>query len=204
MSLQDTPKRRVSRLNNRAFWALVVIALVVIIAAALGGGLGGGLSHRPNAASATQTHNTTNTANTTTTTSSVQISLTEITNPTSTRSPFTLIHDCPSSNNTICSAQFGSTDFEFRKICSQTISGGGRPNSVDTPTISLNECIDLCAAWNANSEAPPCQAVCWRNGFLGEDHPGQCYGYPTTDTSTGFDIAPDAPNCDSAVWINQS
>lgn len=75
-------------------------------------------------------------------------------------------------------------------------------NTINMPTISLNECIDLCAAWNANSGTPPCQTVCWRNSFLGDDHPGVCFGFQTTNTSTDFPIEPDAPICDSAVWIN--
>jgi hypothetical protein len=221
--LQDTPRRRMKSLSNRAFWALVAIALVLILAAALGGGLVAGLSRRPGAAPAAQIQTSpipnsatfatsylnsesTNTANpiTTTTTSAVQISLTRIINPTSTGKPSALIRDCPSSDNTLYSIRFGSTNFDFRKICAVTIENTGSGNAVQASTVSLNECINLCAAWNSDGGSPPCETVCWRNSFRGNDRPGVCFGFQTTNTSTGFAVEePNAPICDSAVWINQ-
>jgi hypothetical protein len=213
---QDEPsERRFKTLSNRTFWALVAITLVLIIAA--------GLSHRTGAASAAQTQTstnssfaksttsylnseTTNTANPATNTnrSSIEILLTRLTNPLSTGSPSALIRDCPSSGNTLYSAHIGSANFEFRKICSEAVVITGNTLTVNSPTPNLDECTNQCAGWNANRGTPPCDAVGWRSTFRGINSPGVCYGFQTTNTSTGFAIEPQDTMYSSAIWINQS
>lgn len=226
---QHTPSnRRVGGLSNRAFWALIVLAVVIIIAAGVGGGIGGGLSRQNKVGPTTQEQPSTTTSfasvstnvsaspsstrgfSTTTailgtTTSSAQLSLTQEIGPTE-----TLFRDCPSSNDTIYSASFGTTDYEFRKLCGLTIVNSvPDTNAVNQAASSLNDCIDMCAAWNANNATAGsgnliCQTVCWRWGVVDDDHPGSCFGFETTNSSTGIEVAVGPTNCDSAVWINQS
>lgn len=209
------PRRRIGRLSNRAFWIIIYLAVVIIIAAALGGGIGEGLARHNSAASAAQSQSQPSSSNSgvstitsvaTTTTSTPPLSITEEIGPS-----VTLFRDCPSSDNTLRSLSLGNTTYEFRKLCTiQITNSDPYMNVINQGTVNLDDCINLCAAWNAYNATsgtgiPQCETVCWRNGFgSNDDHPGVCFGFQTTNTTQGtFDIAQGYTDCDSAVWINQ-
>ena len=208
----------------------------IIIAAAIGGGLGGGLAHRasstvaqeplqfstdtasvtslstaPNATVLSATQNISLLTHTAMTTLQPTFTATQVVGPTA-----TLLRDCPASNNSLYTIQFGSRSAqEFRKSCSSSFLnadyGVGSlygSNSVNIFTTSLDNCINVCASFNAfnvtaNSALPPCSAVCWRNGFGNNEFPGQCFGYTTANNSGGFILNYTETICDSAAWINQ-
>lgn len=98
----------------------------------------------------------------------------------------------------------------FRQICGLSYLNSILPNDVvNQPTTSLGDCIDLCAAYNVQSQtdiaagtSSICSAVCWRNTF-DTDFPGQCFGY-TSQNSTGQFVVQQEAICASAAWINQS
>jgi hypothetical protein len=122
----------------------------------------------------------------------------------------TLLRDCPSSNNTLYSVDIGSVLY-FRKLCNLSYRNSlGESAMIDSPTSSLNDCIDLCAAYNvqnsteiANGTSNVCNAVCWRNTFSdGDEFPGSCFDYTTLNSSSTFNVQ-DETICDSAAWINQ-
>ncbi|OAR02267.1 hypothetical protein LLEC1_03539 [Akanthomyces lecanii] len=120
----------------------------------------------------------------------------------------TLYRDCPSSNNTIYNA-VGSSTYQFRKICGRSFK---QPpvNVVNQAVASLNDCIDLCAAFNVNNKteiaagkSSPCNSVCWRNSASDPDFPGQCFGSTIFNSTAGFQTR-DEVICDSGAWINQN
>lgn len=77
-------------------------------------------------------------------------------------------------------------------------------------TTSLDNCISLCDAYNTLNQAKIkagtvdiCNAVCFRVTITGDDFPGQCFGFETTNSSAAFVYTGDT-RCDSAALINQS
>jgi hypothetical protein len=122
----------------------------------------------------------------------------------------TLLRDCPSSNNTLYSIDIGSV-MSFRKLCNLSYQNALNGSAmVNEPTTSLDDCIDLCAAYNAQNmnqiatgTDSVCNAVCWRNTFVNDEFPGQCFGYTTQNSSNAFIVNSEAI-CDSAAWINQT
>lgn len=117
----------------------------------------------------------------------------------------TLLSDCPSSNNTLFTIDGAS----FRKACANDYLSNDE-NVVNTPAESLNDCIVLCNAYNVLNRAEIksgnsniCNAVCWRSTIIGDDFPGQCFGFTTTNSSGAFVYA-GGSNCNSAALINQS
>lgn len=211
-------------LAPRTFWILVAVAAIVMVGA-VAGGVGGSLAQKDTSRSlytqytsaplsstitgssaiASTTNLTTTSASSTTSTPS--ITTTQVPGPTS-----TILRDCPSSNNTLYS--YGATDdpMEFRKICGLSYLNSQQASSgaVNQLSTSLDDCINICAAYNvqnrteiADGSSFVCNAVCWRNGFVDDDFPGQCFGYATQNSSGEFVVAQQA-KCDSAAWINQS
>ncbi|KAJ3478282.1 hypothetical protein NLG97_g8621 [Lecanicillium saksenae] len=146
---------------------------------------------------------TTSTAPTTTTEPPVSLSTyIEVASPTQ-----TLYRDCPSSNNTIYNA-LGSNVYQFRKICSRSFNQP-KANVVNHVAKSLDDCIDLCVAYNIKNRteiaaggSSPCNSVCWRNRADDPDWPGQCFGSTIFNSTAGFQIK-DETICDSGAWINQ-
>ncbi|KAL1845342.1 hypothetical protein Daus18300_014564 [Diaporthe australafricana] len=217
-------KKRICGLAARSFWIIFAVALAIIVAAAVGGGVGGSIATRNKAVSTSSEEPISSTTGTTaasttetaaastsetataTTTTSASVTTTEVVGATS-----TLYRDCPSSNETLYSVDFGSTgSYIYRKFCSMSIVDNG-VNLVNTPTTSLDACINLCAAYNmenateiASGASQPCNSVCWRNGFTDNDWPGQCFGATTQNSSsTGWKLDNTETICDSAGWINQ-
>lgn len=146
-------------------------------------------------------------ASSTTPTPSTQESVTIVTSTESVSPTQTLYRDCPSSNNTIYNA-VGSSSYQFRKICERSFK---QPpvNVVNQAVASLNDCIDLCAAYNVNNKteiaagkSSPCNSVCWRNSATDPDFPGQCFGSTIFNSTAGFQTR-DEVICDSGAWINQ-
>lgn len=146
-------------------------------------------------------------ASSTTPTPSTQESVTVVTWTESVSPTQTLYRDCPSSNNTIYNA-VGSNSYQFRKICGRSFK---QPpvNVVNQAVASLNDCIDLCAAYNVNNKteiaagkSSPCNSVCWRNSATDPDFPGQCFGSTIFNSTAGFQTR-DEVICDSGAWINQ-
>ncbi|KAF2146049.1 uncharacterized protein K452DRAFT_305038 [Aplosporella prunicola CBS 121167] len=213
---EERPRRRkICGCAPKTFWIISTIVAVVVIGAAVGGGIGGALRHKKEEPSAAQSVSTSSGSSPSTnliTASSdsiiASVTITEVPGPTT-----TLLSDCPSSNNTVYNISYGSSKpMSFLKICGKSylnsIYGTG-VNSVNQQTQSLNDCIQLCAAFNtknkteiADGTSSPCNAVCWRNTFKNNDFPGQCFRYLTQKSSNEF-IIRDERNCDSAAWINQ-
>jgi hypothetical protein len=214
-----TPEpQRICGLKRRTFLIVAGIATIVIIAAAVGGGVGGALSnkHSDNAASLQSAQTALGSLSSSSTngpaasrTKSVAITTTEVRGPSA-----TLLRDCPSSNETIFDVSFGSSNMAFRKFCSQTlVNSNNGLNAVVTPTKSLDDCINLCAAYNIQNKteisqgtSSICNVVCWRNTFDSiDDFPGMCFGYTTQNSSNSFAMATESHSiiCDSAALINQ-
>ncbi|OQO05981.1 hypothetical protein B0A48_10077 [Cryoendolithus antarcticus] len=229
-----TPNRapRTCGMPRWVFWTAMVVTALIIIGVAVGGGVGATLHTGANAeASAALTPTarfsatsvisgapTISTATAETATSAAMVATTTsfMASITTTQVPLpqkTLLRDCPSSNNTLHS--YGSLESPqlFRKFCNQVNYAIAGTDNVNGPTVSLNDCIDLCASYNdqnrteiAGSSSPVCSAVCWRNGIVpGDDFPGQCFGWQTTNKSDGSFAwkAGDQNNCDGAALINQ-
>ncbi|MCJ1409995.1 hypothetical protein MMC19_004080 [Ptychographa xylographoides] len=225
-----TQPARTCGLRRRTFWLLLILGAIVVLAAALGGGIGGSLASKANtnptplsiptstlptvvgataaAASSTSTSTSTSSPLPTsppTTTSTPPISTSTIVSATS-----TLLRDCPSSNDTTLTVTLGAASLSFLKNCSTAYSASKSVNEnfVNQPTTSLDDCIALCAQWNINDhvstsgEPQTCDAVCWRNGFAGDDYPGQCFGFAVAVEGDSAATANDT-RCDSALWINQ-
>ncbi|KFZ03897.1 hypothetical protein V502_10571 [Pseudogymnoascus sp. VKM F-4520 (FW-2644)] len=123
----------------------------------------------------------------------------------------TLLSDCPSSNNTLYSVDIGSV-MSFRKLCGLSYPNDLGSTLVNVATNSLNDCINLCAAYNVQiradikaGKADVCNAVCWRNTFDNNEFPGQCFGYTSKKNQTGGDgfAVQQESICDSAAWVNQ-
>jgi hypothetical protein len=208
---------QVCGLSRKTFWILVAAAAVVIItAAALGGGLGVGLSQNKNTTASPQQTSTLSTSSTSTTYASASTTSSNanlvVTAQVGTvgGTLVTLYRDCPSTNDSLYSIQYNSTTYEFRKLCNMKfINTVQSVNRVDQPASSLNDCINLCAAWNENNVTKSnadqvCSSVCWRYGLTDDDLPGQCFGIAISNTSSGgFNVEADLL-CDSAAWINQA
>ncbi|OAL51747.1 hypothetical protein IQ07DRAFT_390262 [Pyrenochaeta sp. DS3sAY3a] len=223
---QDQP-RTICGIRKRTFWIVLIVAIIVI-AAAVGGGVGGALANRssnntsqassqstqpPSQSPATESTSTTPSPTSSETTPSLSTST--IVGPTS-----TIYRDCPSSNSSLYTATFGSSKMQFRKACE--ISFSNAPNQKDslaTPVASLDECINLCAAYNiqnrtqiedGSGRSGICNAVCWRNTFdkINDWPGGMCFGFTTLNTTRDGESAwkftlPAETRCDSAALINQ-
>jgi hypothetical protein len=201
-------KKRMCGLAPRTFYILFAVVCLVVIAAAVGGGVGGSLASKkststPPGSPASTTTNDNGTQGLITvapSSTTASISLTTTIGPST-----TLISDCPSSNNTVYSAN-GAL---FRKICGNSFqNSNGIDAVVNQPTALLNDCINMCASYNlANKSAilagtnKLCSAVCWRATITGDDFPGQCFGYTTQNSSGNFLLSGDV-KCNSAAWIN--
>lgn len=182
--------------------------------------------------STTKAASSASTTTPTATTSSNQVAsvtTTEVVGPTA-----TLYRDCPSSNDTLYSVSFGSDEYIYRKYCSMSLVDDAKtvvnqPTTDLDSYVSLlfslhifllythiylnvpHSCINLCAVYNlqnateiADGDSQPCNAVCWRNGFVDDEFPGQCFGSTTQNSSTGgFNFDSTEVICDAAGWINQ-
>jgi hypothetical protein len=100
----------------------------------------------------------------------------------------------------------------FRKICGLSYPNDLGSTVVNVATKSLNDCINLCAAYNVQiradikaGKAAVCNAVCWRNTFDNNEFPGQCFGYTSKRQAVGGEgfAVQKEPICDSAAWVNQ-
>lgn len=201
------------------FWILLVIGAIVVIGAAVGGGVGGSLASKSSKNSSSLSSTAVQSGSGTTTpaassqstgpitsspTSTPAVTTTELPGPTT-----TLLRDCPSSNNTLYSVDIGSV-MTFRKICNLSYQNSLNGFAVvNSPTTSLDDCVNLCAAYNvqnqteiAAGESDVCNAVCWRNTFVNDEFPGQCFGYTTQNSSNAF-VVNQETICDAAAWINQ-
>ncbi|KAK5989464.1 hypothetical protein PT974_10986 [Cladobotryum mycophilum] len=149
------PPPRICGLPYRRFWLLVCGAVLVIAAAVVGGVVGGTQAAKSkggdeakganNSSSSSSSSSSTTPTTTTATATSVTLSTTTEIGPSQ-----TLYRDCPSSNNTIYNA-LGSTNYQFRKICNAAFHWSG-PNVVNQRTASLNDCINLCVAFNVKNQ----------------------------------------------------
>jgi hypothetical protein len=192
--------RRICGLSHKTF-IILVAAAIIIAAAALGGGLGSGLS--ANKATAP----TLSSALPSTSSSNADTAVTAKVG-TVNGSPTTLYHDCPASNNSLYSIEYSSTTYAFWKMCNSVFTNLNQgPSRVNVRVSSLNDYVNLCAAWNENNitkgnEDQVCSVVCWRYGFIDDDLLGQCFGYTTSNTTGGgFNVQSDNL-CDGAAWIN--
>lgn len=211
-------KPRVCGLKRTTFWILVAAAIVIITAGALGGGLGGGLSRGRETTTSSQkpseqsppASSTSSTGDAVRNTASATATISAVVGTIS-GTAATLYRDCPSSNDTMYNVEYNSTTYQFRKLCNmQAVIHGDHATYVNQATSTLNDCINLCAAYNENnvtnaSGNKVCSSVCWRNGFVNDDWPGQCFGYAGNNDSYsgGFNLQVDV-TCDSAVWINEA
>jgi len=202
---KSTNEKAILGMRRKSFWRLILILGTVIIAAGVGGALGGVLANRKNVNKASQQPDPTQSSGAATSSPAITnggnsgaAKTTTPTPTTATPSPIsislvvgpssTLISDCPSSNQSVYSVQVSHTTFAFRKFC-----GLSFPNTlsatealVNQITDSLDSCIELCAAWNiaqatVSNSSSICQAVCWRNRFIDDDFPGQCFWLPNEE-----------------------
>ncbi|KAJ0417624.1 hypothetical protein BJY00DRAFT_315736 [Aspergillus carlsbadensis] len=207
---------RMCGIRKTTFWILVAAAVVIFAAAGLGAGLGVGLSQNSNEASQepvtttiTRPATATATATPTTTPSLPEASITA-SRGTINDVTVVLYRDCPSTNITLYSVNFDTTTYQFRKACNaHVVREGQYPNLVRQVASSLNDCMNLCAMYNYLNTTSgtdldfTCSAVCWRNGFEGNDWPGVCFGYPGLDEGVPGGVLIEADTlCDSAVWVN--
>lgn len=225
---QDQP-RTICGIRKRTFWIVLIVAIIVIVAA-VGGGVGGALANRssstsqassqsqspaPSGAKSTAPASLSTTPTPTSSETTASLSTSTIAGPTS-----TILRDCPSSNDTLYTTNFGSSKMQFRKACEISFTGApGQKDSLATPVASLDECINLCAAYNIQNRTEIenrtgrsgiCNAVCWRNTFDSiNDWPGgMCFGFTTLNTTRDGESAwkftlPAETRCDSAALINQ-
>jgi hypothetical protein len=212
--------QRICGIAAKTFWIVIAVIIVVIVAAAVGGGVGASASSKKHrkASSASSTvlsspqsftaaSSSSQSADhiTSSPTTTIAVTTTQVVGPST-----TLLRDCPSSNNTIYDVTLGSSQkMSFRKICNASFLSN-KVNAVNTASTDLNGCINLCAAFNIQNKTDiaagttsPCNAVCWRNTFINDDHPGICFGFTTTNSSGAFVWQQDTV-CDGAAWINQS
>ncbi|KAK5682992.1 hypothetical protein LTS10_004520 [Elasticomyces elasticus] len=217
--------RRICGLSLMAFWATIVVVTIVVVGAAVGGGVGGSLasksdSHINGGNTYTNGSNTASTYlatdvslistapnETSTTPTSVMLTTTEVVGPTT-----TLVRDCPSSNDTIYSSGSSEDPMLFRKFCGVNLFhvGGNDALAVNRATQSLNECIDLCAAFNIENMTSiragtslVCDAACWVSKATGVQFPGQCFGYSTHNISGQFNLSA-LSYIDCGGWMNES
>lgn len=215
---QEVERKTVCGLRRKTFWILVVVALLVV-GGAVGGGVGGALASASsrkgsgaNTANASQPESSLSSA-TTSATGSASLSLTtsvassslastptsgetktSITATTIVGPTSTIVRDCPSSNDTLYDVTMGDTKMSFRKECGISImSAFTNKNAVFKVVSSLDECIDLCAAYNINNKTriaagtdKLCNTVCWRNTFdkINDWPGGQCFGFTSQNTTS--------------------
>ncbi|KAJ8115986.1 hypothetical protein OPT61_g2496 [Boeremia exigua] len=234
------PPQTICGLRKRTFWILVGVA-VVVVAGAVGGGVGGALASRSSSDSSSPSSSNSNSnsdsnSNTATAQSSAQsssaaptptsststsstpvLTTTTLIGPSNSPQP-TLLRDCPSSNDTLYSVTYGSTSYQFRKLCNNAyLNSDGVAAPVQGVFRSLDDCIDQCAIYNRNNATriaagtdPICNAVCWRNTFdkANDWEGGHCFGYTTRNTTvngeTAFRVPGNEVICDSAALINQN
>ncbi|TWU76962.1 hypothetical protein ED733_007263 [Metarhizium rileyi] len=190
------PSRRICGLPLRRFCIVLSVAIVIFTAAAVGGAVGGTHALTPSISSTPIPIASTS--------SSAPVSFSTSTQFGPTKARF---RDCPSSNDTIYKA--AGSDCQFRKLCNFGFRWSGQ-NVLDTVAASLDDCIELCVAYNENnrsaiddSKSSLCNGVCWRNSIRDDDRPGQCFGAPIQNsTATGLPVTRET-SCDSAAWINQ-
>lgn len=214
--------KRICGLASRTFWVVAGVIGIVVVAAAVGGGVGGALASKSTHAESTTSTSSMQSVGSTqgasasssspssspsSPTNAVALSTSTITGG----SPeYTLLSDCPSSNNTLYTVNVGQ-DMSFRKVC-----GGSYLNAlnagdvVNLRTPSLDDCIVECATYNiqnktaiAAGQSNVCNAVCWRNTFTNDEFPGQCFGFTTQNSSSNFVVKSESI-CDSAAWIDQT
>lgn len=126
-----------------------------------------------------------------------------------------LYRDCPSSDNIIYSYGGATSPMLFHKWCNKScFNTQGWTAMINQDTSSLDDCIDLCAAYNllldqttvidsdSSANSSVCNAVCWRWNPEDQDWPGHCFGYMSLNVSGHWNISRDS-ECDSAGWINQ-
>lgn len=218
-------------MRKKPFWIVVAVAIIVVIAAAVGGGVGGALSSRKSSSSSTSSNGVAGASNSSSTTTSARqvsspaststsatqvITTTTLVGPSNSPQP-TLLRDCPSSNNSIYAVTYGSTSFQYRKLCDGAyLNIDGVTAPVQGVVKSLNDCINLCANYDntnsteiASGNSPICNSVCWRNTFdsANDWEGGHCFGFTTSNATvngvSGFQIE-ESTICDSAVLINQN
>jgi hypothetical protein len=201
------PPQKLWGLKPKTFWMIFAGVSIVVIGAAVGGGVGAAVSHK-SSSSNTKANSTTPTP--TTSDSSPSLTTTPVIGPSA-----TLLRDCPSSNNTLYTVSPNSANPQtFRKLCDTTftnaISDPSSQNVVNTKTTSLDDCIGLCGTYNeanktgiAANQDLVCNAVCWRNGFAGDDFPGNCFGFTTLNSTGGGFETNQEIICDGAGWIDQ-
>ncbi|KAF1940085.1 hypothetical protein EJ02DRAFT_350815 [Clathrospora elynae] len=223
-------RQTICGLRKKTSWILIIVAIVVV-AAAVGGGVGGALASRSlrssdnasstapqpsDARASAKDASTSTTPSRTSSTPTKSVATTPIVGPTS-----TIQRDCPSSNDTLYSATFGSSVMQFRKACSISfLNANGVGKSFGKITTSLDDCINLCAVFNVKNAteisqgtSTICNSVCWRNTFdkVNDSTGGQCFGFMTvntTDPANGGGSLfrykmPAETVCDSAALINQ-
>jgi hypothetical protein len=210
----DEDTRRICGLKRKNFLIAAAIAILLIVGAGIGGGVGGTLSqkHSNNGDSkgtALPSAVSSNDSTTATSTPAPSLTTTQVVGPSA-----TLLRDCPSSNNTVYDVSFDSSRYTFRKFCNLSLLNSNHiANAINTPTKSLDDCINLCATYNMQNKTEIghgtsiiCNAVCWRNTFdPSDDFPGECFGYTTQNSSNTFAFQEDARTtiCDAAALINQ-
>ncbi|RCI08835.1 hypothetical protein L249_4639 [Ophiocordyceps polyrhachis-furcata BCC 54312] len=192
--------RRICRLSPRAF-LLALCGVVLVAGGAIAGGVVGGTrAAKSNSRDSEPSSTPTSTmAEKKPTQTLIEVGPTQ-----------TLYRDCPSANDTIYRA-LGSADYQFRKICNAAYYWStNRKDVVNQRAGSLDDCIDLCAAFNVRNRteiaagtSDLCNGVCWRHSISDSDWPGQCFGSTMRNSSdAGFPYSRDV-RCDSAGWINQ-
>lgn len=120
----------------------------------------------------------------------------------------TLYRECPFSDNTVYRA-LKSDSHQFRRVCNASFRQN-HDTVVAGRVESLNDCIDMCAAFNLDNKANiragrtrVCNSVCWRNSLQDTDFPGMCFGSTLKNISyMGFPIQEET-RCDSAAWMNE-
>jgi hypothetical protein len=215
---QQRQRKRICGVTLRTLWITAVVVVIVVIGAAIGGSLASINRRKTPAAATTNSQASTTTSDTPASSSSAALVTTSPSQTTSTISittstvigpSETLLVDCPSSNNTLYAAP--STNQLYRIACGRTFQNqNSGQNVIYQTTSSLDGCISLCAAYNEQNAteildglSEICNAVCWRATIVGDDHPGSCFGFATTNSSGNFLYDEDS-RCDGAAWVNQS
>jgi hypothetical protein len=216
---------RICGLRRRTVWIALIVAIIVVLAA-VGGGVGAALASRsskdtsnsnankvdapslePSSISSMSTSTPTPTR--TAPEPSTTIRTESIVGPSS-----TIFRDCPSSNDTLYDVVTGETKMTFRKECSISfVNANGIQSNFGKPVKSLNDCIDMCAAYNISNKTQIaagtnrlCNSVCWRNTFdkINDWPGGMCFGFTSQNSSGTFRYRmPAETRCDSAALINQ-
>jgi hypothetical protein len=221
--------RTICGLRRKTVW-IAVIAAIVVVLAAVGGGVGAALASRaskdtsksdakqadttsseppPISSISTSTLSASRKPTPTAPEPSITVTTSSVVGPSS-----TILRDCPSSNHTLYDVVTGETKMTFRKECSISfVNANGIDNTFGKPVKSLNDCIDLCAAYNISNKTQNaagtnriCNSVCWRNTFdkINDWPGGMCFGFTSQNSSGTFRYRmPAETRCDSAALINQ-